>query len=1570
MAASVSRNLNGLQPGTSYVVQVRAKDGDNNTSEWSNSYSFTTPADPIATTNTTIIQYISGPSAGLYSGSNMYINSLGLWAWAPGNRTSPTVRIDTLGNASFAGTIYAQSGSIGGFTIAGDRLTSGTGSTRVGVAGGASGTAAGYAFWAGNDNPASAPFSVTNAGYVTASNLVIANSVTVGSYGGLWAGITPAASITIFSGATASSGTNATFWVTSTGSVYSTGGASFSGPIISTAYLTGQLNSSASIVGGAIYVPSASAPLFSVDTSGNLIATSASINGRITASSGSIGGWNIAPSVLSSGSGSTAVGVSSSGTYAFWAGASAGATAAFSVTNTGVMTATNANISGTLTATTGSVGGFTITQNQLWGGSGASFVGFNPYNASAAIFAGGTASNGGNAQFYVSNLGILYAVGANISGSINASAGNFSGSISAASGIIGGFTIGLSSLSASNIILSSSSGLNLGNNQFTVNQSGAMVAQNASVSGSITANAGSIGGFTLSNSSLSATNIVLSSSSGLNLGNNQFTVSQSGAMVAQSASITGQITAQSGTIAGWTITGEEIATTIGKSRIALNSGSITNSPKIYIGSGNFGSNDTPFYVDASARFSLGNQFVYTPGTGTSSVVAFPSASAYFNGASLTISSSNTGIIQYTAVTGVDLPVNTIVNSVSVTGASTIFTLNNTSTSSGNFAVTFSPVDYSTIAFSGKISGIVESINPVSPLLLSATVNSASISSSATTGSILFTASGGHSLTTGLKVIYTGFPATASGLNGLSGSVVNVPNSTQFYTLNPASVVSGSYSYTGASTTVSLQELTMGMQPSENTGTAYAHTAGPGIRLDQYNWWLTNNQFRVGNAATYFNWNGTQFTIQGGGAYTLGMGVGATAASNYYSVFQVGTTPTYSSSTTPFYVSAVNNGQMSLGNKLTWDGATLSVTGSVTASAGSIGGFTIASDKLSASGPGTYVGVAGSGTYAFFAGNATASAAPFSVTNTGTLVSNTGQIGSPSAAAPWYFGTESDNNSAVIQNYPLAQEYPTISGTYPAAMEIDSSGYIEMHPPGSACPSPGLILSVIPSSPAMVYYGTGLETSMSASNTFYVTKTGQLFATNAVISGNVTASSGNLGGWLISASGIYSLPTSGNLFKDNTFNEVNTWNNTETSNIDSYSYFDSSASVSYTLVGLNQWRNYQSNSRAYLYNSNILGLIVYSYSDTYSNTYTPDNLASLTNNDFRAIPLSASSNGTASILFTLSQNHSILPGQYVFIGIGQADASASSITGSANYGDSTINNPIGSSNPYYQVSTGALYVSSVPSPSSFIGVSNTPFAASTVNFQPSALTSFNSWIISTVAPGTNTASVTGSAIGLQTVNPIFVESGASYVASVYTRSASVAATGTIKIDFYPATPNNVVYPATNSYGVSSPWISPADGWTIITSSVSASPISTSSFSRLSVSAIAPVGAAWAMVSFYQNNVSPSGGQALFCAPLFEAGVTAPSDFSIVSASARSQSFTVSANGLTAAGPAYVQTLGGDMSVSGTLATSNIIWTGALPKTDGTTAVQNLDSNYVNGTRIFTSKSIGSAGYLRDGDIFIG
>ena len=227
MAASVSRNLNGLQPGTSYVVQVRAKDGDNNTSEWSNSYSFTTPADPIATTNTTIIQYISGPSAGLYSGSNMYINSLGLWAWAPGNRTSPTVRIDTLGNASFAGTIYAQSGSIGGFNIAGDRLTSGTGSTRVGVAGGASGTAAGYAFWAGNDNPASAPFSVTNAGYVTASNLVIANSVTVGSYGGLWAGITPAASITIFSGATASSGTNATFWVTSTGSVYSTGGASF-----------------------------------------------------------------------------------------------------------------------------------------------------------------------------------------------------------------------------------------------------------------------------------------------------------------------------------------------------------------------------------------------------------------------------------------------------------------------------------------------------------------------------------------------------------------------------------------------------------------------------------------------------------------------------------------------------------------------------------------------------------------------------------------------------------------------------------------------------------------------------------------------------------------------------------------------------------------------------------------------------------------------------------------------------------------------------------------------------------------------------------------------------------------------------------------------------------------------------------------------------------------------------------------------------------------------------------------------------------------------------------------------
>lgn len=76
-------------------------------------------------------------------------------------------------NVEIYGTIYATGGRIGatsadplntGFTISSGQITSGSGSSAIGISTGT------YAFWAGNTTASSAPFRVTQAGVVTASS--------------------------------------------------------------------------------------------------------------------------------------------------------------------------------------------------------------------------------------------------------------------------------------------------------------------------------------------------------------------------------------------------------------------------------------------------------------------------------------------------------------------------------------------------------------------------------------------------------------------------------------------------------------------------------------------------------------------------------------------------------------------------------------------------------------------------------------------------------------------------------------------------------------------------------------------------------------------------------------------------------------------------------------------------------------------------------------------------------------------------------------------------------------------------------------------------------------------------------------------------------------------------------------------------------------------------------------------------------------------------------------------------------------------------------------------------------
>lgn len=84
------------------------------------------------------------------------------------------------GNAYFRGTVQAAAGDIGGWNIQPGKLYSGSGNTFVGIStstkeDGADST---YAFWAGNSNPVSAPFSVTHTGKLKATGVEINGKIT------------------------------------------------------------------------------------------------------------------------------------------------------------------------------------------------------------------------------------------------------------------------------------------------------------------------------------------------------------------------------------------------------------------------------------------------------------------------------------------------------------------------------------------------------------------------------------------------------------------------------------------------------------------------------------------------------------------------------------------------------------------------------------------------------------------------------------------------------------------------------------------------------------------------------------------------------------------------------------------------------------------------------------------------------------------------------------------------------------------------------------------------------------------------------------------------------------------------------------------------------------------------------------------------------------------------------------------------------------------------------------------------------------------------------------------------
>jgi hypothetical protein len=143
-----------------------------------------------------------------------------------------------------------------------------------------------------------------------------------------------------------------------------------------------------------------------------------------------------------------------------------------------------------------------------------------------------TAGSGAN-SFNVSSSGVMTAQGVWVKGNITADSGTFTGTIQAGTGYFGNFaggnywsigSSGITGVGTAEItggkINGSSIAIGSGSTVFSVSNAGVMSATGANISGTVTANAGTIGGFTLSATSIFAgTSLVLNTDGTLSGGN-------------------------------------------------------------------------------------------------------------------------------------------------------------------------------------------------------------------------------------------------------------------------------------------------------------------------------------------------------------------------------------------------------------------------------------------------------------------------------------------------------------------------------------------------------------------------------------------------------------------------------------------------------------------------------------------------------------------------------------------------------------------------------------------------------------------------------------------------------------------------------------------------------------------------------------------------------------------------------------------------------------------------------------------------------------------------------------------
>ena len=236
------------------------------------------------------------------------------------------------------------------------------------------------------------------------------------------------------------------------------------------------------------------------------------------------------------------------------------------------VTSSGLSVSGSITATSGTIGGFTI-------GSSSIYKTKTSYSSSTAgVYLGTNGIGLGAGTFYVTSAGYLYATNANITGTINATSGYFS-------------EVTITGYIYFNEDQQYFLNPNYDNGSWYIYLPKFRVDDtSAYFEGTLSAPSGNIGGFTIGSSSIYKTKTAYSNTTagvylgtdGIGLGAGTFYVTSAGTLTATSATITGAITATSGSVQNMTVKG-----------------------RLYFG------NNSSYYIDANYNDS--SYYIYLPG---------------------------------------------------------------------------------------------------------------------------------------------------------------------------------------------------------------------------------------------------------------------------------------------------------------------------------------------------------------------------------------------------------------------------------------------------------------------------------------------------------------------------------------------------------------------------------------------------------------------------------------------------------------------------------------------------------------------------------------------------------------------------------------------------------------------------------------------------------------------------------------------------------------------------------------------------------------------------------------------